>query len=59
MRGLLNTARDALDCPAQCTYSCRKCLQDYDNQMHWDKLDRGPVLKWLAILLDRDPAQAS
>jgi len=51
MRELLNTARNTLDCPADCSYSCRACLQDYDNQTHWEKLNRKPVLTWLEKLL--------
>jgi hypothetical protein len=47
MRELLAAACDILDCPAQCSHSCRACLQDYDNQIHWDKLTRKPVLAWL------------
>jgi hypothetical protein len=51
MRELLAAARDALNCRAGCTHSCRACLQDYDNQRVWDKLDRQPVLGWLDRLL--------
>jgi ATP-dependent helicase YprA (DUF1998 family) len=51
MGEILNAARDVLHCPAECSYSCRKCLQDYDNQIHWDKLNRRPVLTWLERLL--------
>lgn len=51
MRDLLTAARDALNCRAGCTYACRVCLQDYDNQRVWEKLDRQPVLRWLKQLL--------
>lgn len=51
MRELLAAARDALNCRADCTHACRVCLQDYDNQRVWDKLDRQPVLNWLKRLL--------
>jgi hypothetical protein len=51
MRDLLTTACDALDCRAGCTHACRVCLQDYDNQRVWEKLDRQPVLRWLKQLL--------
>jgi hypothetical protein len=47
MSELLAAACGILDCPAQCSASCRSCLQDYDNQTHWDKLTRKPVLAWL------------
>lgn len=51
MRSLLTAARDALNCRAGCTHACRVCLQDYDNQRSWEKLDRQPVLGWLDRLL--------
>lgn len=51
MRDLLTAACDALDCRAGCTHACRVCLQDYDNQRVWEKLDRQPVLRWLKQLL--------
>jgi ATP-dependent helicase YprA (DUF1998 family) len=51
MRELLDAARQTLDCPAKCSYSCRACLQDYDNQIHWEKLNRKPALNWLERLL--------
>lgn len=51
MRDMLTAARDALNCRAGCTHACRVCLQDYDNQRVWEKLDRQPVLRWLKQLL--------
>lgn len=51
MREILMTTLRILACPAECSYSCRVCLQDYDNQIHWEKLNRKPVLTWLAKLL--------
>lgn len=51
MRDLLVAAHDALNCRVGCTYACRVCLQDYDNQRVWEKLDRQPVLHWLKQLL--------
>lgn len=51
MRELLEHAQMSLDCPAGCTHACRSCLQTYDNQMHWEKLSRQPVLEWLRYLL--------
>lgn len=57
MRDLLTAARAALDCLAHCTHACRVCLQDYDNQRMWDKLDRQPVLTWLdKVLGTKQPA---
>jgi ATP-dependent helicase YprA (DUF1998 family)/ribosomal protein S27E len=51
MRDLLMAARDALNCPADCTHACRVCLQEYENQRIWEQLDRQPVLRWLKQLL--------
>jgi ATP-dependent helicase YprA (DUF1998 family) len=51
MRDLLAAAGEALNCRAGCTHACRVCLQDYDNQRVWEKLDRQPVLLWLKQLL--------
>jgi hypothetical protein len=51
LRELLDGTRVIIDCPADCSYSCRACLQDYYNQLHWDKLNRKPVLSWLEKLL--------
>ncbi|MEP6671355.1 MAG: helicase-related protein [Chthoniobacter sp.] len=51
LRALLTGALGVLRCPAGCTHSCRACLQDYDNQILWEKLSRRPVLAWLEELL--------
>lgn len=51
MRDLLAASHEALNCRAGCTHSCRVCLQDYDNQRIWEKLDRQPVLHWFKQLL--------
>jgi superfamily II DNA or RNA helicase len=51
MHDLIAAAGDALNCSAACTHACRVCLQDYDNQRVWEKLDRQPVLGWLKQLL--------
>jgi len=37
-RELPDGALGVLRCPAGCTHSCRACLQDYDNQILWEKL---------------------
>ncbi len=52
-RVLLGRAIAVLDCPrgSACETSCSRCLNDYSNQVHWDKFDRHPVLKWLRGLL--------
>jgi ATP-dependent helicase YprA (DUF1998 family) len=54
IRDLLRKAAEALDCRAGCTHSCRACLQDYDNQQLWEKLDRQPVLHWVKQILGMD-----
>jgi ATP-dependent helicase YprA (DUF1998 family) len=51
MRELLEATSKILDCPSNCSYSCRSCLQDYDNQIHWEDLRRRPVLEWLKSIL--------
>ena len=56
MRDLLRKAVESLDCQAGCTHACRTCLQDYDNQLVWEKLDRQPVLAWLKRVLMMDQA---
>jgi hypothetical protein len=52
MRELLTSTASTLRCPADCSHACRACLQTYDNQLHWEKLSRRPVLKWLEHLLE-------
>ena len=54
VRTLLEKAAGALDCRAACTHACRACLQDYDNQLVWEKLDRQPVLSWVKCILGMD-----
>ena len=51
MRCLLEAASMRLECPAECSHSCRSCLQAFENQIHWDKLNRRPVLAWLSPFL--------
>jgi predicted nucleic acid-binding Zn-ribbon protein len=52
MRELLERALNILHCRGNCSHSCRTCLQGYDNQLHWEKLNRKPVLTWLERLLN-------
>jgi hypothetical protein len=49
-RRLLDAVRGRLAC--DCAAACRKCLLDYTNQRHWDRLDRLPVLAWLDTLFE-------
>jgi ATP-dependent helicase YprA (DUF1998 family) len=51
MRHLIRATMDALDCRANCSHSCRACLQGYENQAYWEYLERLPVLAWLRGLL--------
>lgn len=52
MRDLLKNALEVLRCKAECSHSCRTCLQGYENQLYWEKLNRKPVLAWLEGLLN-------
>lgn len=52
MRALLERALTILRCHDNCSHSCRTCLQGYDNQLYWEKLNRKPVLAWLERLLN-------
>jgi hypothetical protein len=47
MRALIDKAVTILACDADCLGSCRQCLQDYSNQMHWESFDRLAALGWL------------
>ena len=44
---LVDQALRILDCPAECASSCTKCLNDYANQINWERFDRHVVLAWL------------
>jgi hypothetical protein len=52
MRELLDRALNILRCRDNCSHACRTCLQGYDNQLYWEKLNRKPVLAWLERLLN-------
>jgi ATP-dependent helicase YprA (DUF1998 family) len=47
---LIAETRRILQCPANCSGSCRKCLRDYSNQAHWEIFRREAVLQWLSEL---------
>ena len=55
LRALLTAAADVLSCPADCSHSCRVCLQAYDNQLYWEKFNRKPALAWLRKVLNITP----
>ena len=44
---LVDQALRILDCPADCASSCTQCLNDYANQINWERFDRHVVLAWL------------
>ena len=54
-RKLIGKALQILECPRgrACESSCTRCLNDYSNQQHWDKMDRHPVHRWLRSLLSK------
>jgi len=52
MRNLLEKALGVLRCRDGCSHSCRTCLQGYENQLYWEKLNRKPVLAWLERVLN-------
>jgi hypothetical protein len=51
LKSLLEKASEQLECRADCTHACRVCLQDYENQIIWDQLDRQPVLAWIKRII--------
>ena len=62
-RSLISQALGILECPRgeDCETSCARCLNDYSNQMLWEKFDRHTVVGWLRELLDKSaprPAHA-
>ena len=42
--GLLDRAREILDCHRSCDRACQACLLSFDTQHQWDKLDRMEAL---------------
>lgn len=55
-RSLISQALALLDCLRgdECETSCKRCLNDYSNQVLWDKFNRHPVLGWLRALLEKN-----
>jgi hypothetical protein len=45
---VLKKAIERLDCRSECQKSCRRCLNDYSNQRHWEIFNRRPALEWLS-----------
>jgi len=56
---LLKYAREKiLQCSANCSYSCSKCLRSFSNQVHWDDFRRKDAASWLKSALSfrkKDP----
>jgi ATP-dependent helicase YprA (DUF1998 family) len=52
IRNLFEKALGVLRCRDGCSHSCRTCLQGYENQLYWEKLNRKPVLAWLERVLN-------
>ena len=50
-RVLVLAALDKLDCPRDCQTSCVHCLNDYSNQMWWDRFDRHASRVWLEAVV--------
>lgn len=40
-----------LDCPAECSTSCSKCLRSFSNQAFWEEFRRHEAITWLKRLL--------
>jgi superfamily II DNA/RNA helicase len=53
---ILREAERVLDCSANCTRSCSRCLRSYSNQVHWDEFRRNEAHRWIheVLLLRRD-----
>ena len=50
-RVLVLGALDKLNCPKDCQTSCVHCLNDYSNQMWWDRFDRHASRAWLEAVV--------
>lgn len=47
LSGLLEGARRVLECAAQCSMSCSRCLRSYSNQAYWEDFRRLDALAWV------------
>jgi len=52
-RKLLLEALDKLDCEMKCQSTCVHCLNDYSNQIWWDRMDRHISREWLERIVAR------
>ncbi|WP_170756490.1 DEAD/DEAH box helicase [Ruegeria lacuscaerulensis] len=56
-RKLLLEALDKLDCEKKCQSTCVHCLNDYSNQIWWDRMDRHISKNWLERVVSRSIAR--
>lgn len=47
LSGLLEAAKRVLECFAQCSMSCSRCLRSYSNQAYWEEFRRLDALTWV------------
>ncbi|PVH30014.1 hypothetical protein DDE20_00035 [Pararhodobacter oceanensis] len=58
-RRLLLEAISKLDCEKDCQTTCVHCLNDYSNQIWWDRMDRHLSRVWLEKVVSRSIARPS
>lgn len=56
-RRLFLEAINKLDCEKECQTSCIHCLNDYSNQIWWDRMDRHISRAWLKEIVSRSIAR--
>ncbi|PIE15715.1 MAG: hypothetical protein CSA70_00135, partial [Rhodobacterales bacterium] len=56
-RELFLKALDKLDCVKNCQTSCIHCLNDYSNQIWWDRMDRHISRDWLKAIVAKSVAR--
>jgi hypothetical protein len=56
-RKLLLEALDKLDCEKKCQSTCVHCLNDYSNQIWWDRMNRHISREWLERVVSRSIAR--
>ena len=56
-RKLFLEALNKLDCEKNCQTTCIHCLNDYSNQIWWDRMDRNISRAWLERVVSRSIAR--
>lgn len=56
-RKLFLEALNKLDCDKNCQTTCIHCLNDYSNQIWWDRMDRNISRAWLEHVVSRSIAR--